>query len=142
MKTWQLQKRILLVIFCCSLFIRFRRKNLKFLHLMQLRAFKMWLSIVMNSKSFYMWYPSHILKKLFPGILSRGSCSSMFGKTCWSFGSFFTRFEILILITYLSKNIFSKIKILGLAQDPKSLQLLAGLVEAAMKSPLKGKLKA
>ena len=27
----------------------------------------------------------------------------------------------------------------GLAQDPKSLQLLAGLVEAAMKSPLKGK---
>ena len=28
----------------------------------------------------------------------------------------------------------------GLAQDPKSLQLLAGLVEAAMKSPLKGKL--
>ena len=26
----------------------------------------------------------------------------------------------------------------GLAQDPKSLQLLAGLVEAAMKSPLKG----
>ena len=29
----------------------------------------------------------------------------------------------------------------GLAQDPKSLQLLAGLVEAAMKSPLKGKLE-
>ncbi|MPC82888.1 Tetratricopeptide repeat protein 28 [Portunus trituberculatus] len=26
----------------------------------------------------------------------------------------------------------------GLAQDPKSLQLLAGLVEAAMKSPLRG----
>ena len=26
----------------------------------------------------------------------------------------------------------------GLAQDPKSLQLLAGLIEAAMKSPLKG----
>jgi len=29
----------------------------------------------------------------------------------------------------------------GLAQDPKSLQLLAGLVEAAMKSPLKGTLE-
>ncbi|KAK7080516.1 Tetratricopeptide repeat protein 28 [Halocaridina rubra] len=28
----------------------------------------------------------------------------------------------------------------GLAQDPKSLQLLEGLVEAAMKSPLRGKL--
>lgn len=28
----------------------------------------------------------------------------------------------------------------GLAQDPKSSQLLAGIVEAAMKSPLKGKL--
>ena len=27
----------------------------------------------------------------------------------------------------------------GLAQDPKSVQLLAGLIEAAMKSPLKGK---
>ena len=27
----------------------------------------------------------------------------------------------------------------GLAQDPKSMQLLAGMVEAAMKSPLKGK---
>ena len=27
----------------------------------------------------------------------------------------------------------------GLAQDPKSLQLLSGLVEAAMKSPLRGK---
>ena len=27
----------------------------------------------------------------------------------------------------------------GLAQDPKSIQLLAGLIEAAMKSPLKGK---
>ena len=27
----------------------------------------------------------------------------------------------------------------GLAQDPKSTQLLAGLIEAAMKSPLKGK---
>jgi hypothetical protein len=26
----------------------------------------------------------------------------------------------------------------GLAQDPKSMQLLAGLVEAAMKSPLRG----
>lgn len=26
----------------------------------------------------------------------------------------------------------------GLTQDPKSLQLLAGLIEAAMKSPLKG----
>ena len=29
----------------------------------------------------------------------------------------------------------------GLAQDPKSLQLLAGLVEAAMKSPLKSELE-
>ncbi|TRY69941.1 hypothetical protein TCAL_01247 [Tigriopus californicus] len=29
----------------------------------------------------------------------------------------------------------------GLAQDPKSLQLLAGLIEAAMKSPLKGTLE-
>lgn len=28
----------------------------------------------------------------------------------------------------------------GLAQDPKSLQLLVGMVEAAMKSPLRGKL--
>ena len=27
----------------------------------------------------------------------------------------------------------------GLAQDPKSTQLLAGLIEAAMKSPLRGK---
>lgn len=27
----------------------------------------------------------------------------------------------------------------GLAQDPKSLQLLVGMVEAAMKSPLRGK---
>ena len=27
----------------------------------------------------------------------------------------------------------------GLSQDPKSLQLLAGLVEAAVKSPLRGK---
>jgi hypothetical protein len=27
----------------------------------------------------------------------------------------------------------------GLAQDPKSGQLLAGLVDAALKSPLKGK---
>lgn len=26
----------------------------------------------------------------------------------------------------------------GLAQDPKSLQLLVGMVEAAMKSPLRG----
>ena len=26
----------------------------------------------------------------------------------------------------------------GLAQDPKSMQLLSGLVEAAMKSPLRG----
>ena len=33
----------------------------------------------------------------------------------------------------------SKMSFPGLAQDPKSLQLLAGLVEAAMKSPLKGK---
>lgn len=29
----------------------------------------------------------------------------------------------------------------GLAQDPKSLQLLVGMVEAAMKSPLRGELK-
>ena len=29
----------------------------------------------------------------------------------------------------------------GLAQDPKSLQLLAGLIEAAMKSPLKGNIR-
>lgn len=29
----------------------------------------------------------------------------------------------------------------GLAQDPKSLQLLVGMVEAAMKSPLRGKLR-
>lgn len=28
----------------------------------------------------------------------------------------------------------------GLAQDPKSLQLLVGMVEAAMKSPLRGRL--
>ena len=28
----------------------------------------------------------------------------------------------------------------GLAQDPKSLQLLAGLVEATIKSPLKGRI--
>lgn len=28
----------------------------------------------------------------------------------------------------------------GLAQDPKSLQLLVGMVEAAMKSPMRGKL--
>lgn len=28
----------------------------------------------------------------------------------------------------------------GLAQDPKSLQLLVGMVEAAMKSPLRGEL--
>lgn len=27
----------------------------------------------------------------------------------------------------------------GLAQDPKSLQLLVGMVEAAMKSPMRGK---
>lgn len=27
----------------------------------------------------------------------------------------------------------------GLAQDPKSLQLLVGMVEAAMKSPLRGR---
>ena len=27
----------------------------------------------------------------------------------------------------------------GLAQDPKSMQLLSGLVEAAMKSPLRGR---
>lgn len=27
----------------------------------------------------------------------------------------------------------------GLAQDPKSLQLLVGMIEAAMKSPLRGK---
>lgn len=30
----------------------------------------------------------------------------------------------------------------GLAQDPKSLQLLVGMVEAAMKSPLRGRLVA
>lgn len=30
----------------------------------------------------------------------------------------------------------------GLSQDPKSLQLLAGLVEAAVKSPLRGKREA
>lgn len=29
----------------------------------------------------------------------------------------------------------------GLAQDPKSLQLLVGMVEAAMKSPLRGELE-
>lgn len=29
----------------------------------------------------------------------------------------------------------------GLAQDPKSLQLLVGMVEAAMKSPMRGKHK-
>ena len=28
----------------------------------------------------------------------------------------------------------------AVSQDPKSLQLLAGLVEAAMKSPLRGKM--
>lgn len=27
----------------------------------------------------------------------------------------------------------------GLAQDPKSLQLLVGMVEAAMKSPMRGR---
>ena len=47
-----------------------------------------------------------------------------------------------IFIQTYSKMSFIKLNyniILGLAQDPKSLQLLAGLVEAAMKSPLKGK---
>ena len=29
---------------------------------------------------------------------------------------------------------------ISISQDPKSLQLLAGLVEAAMKSPLRGKM--
>ena len=111
---------------------------------MQLRAFKMWLSIVMNSKSFYMWYPSHydILKKIVSRHIIERELLFNVWENMLKLWQLFHKVWNIDIDNVSFKNIFSKIKILGLAQDPKSLQLLAGLVEAAMKSPLKGKLKA